>query len=98
MSEETAIEVVHNKPAQRFEAHVDGALAVAEYVRVGDTVTFTHTFVPEHLRHRGIASAVARASLDTARAEGWHVVPRCPFIAAFIAQHPEYRTTTQPVA
>jgi predicted GNAT family acetyltransferase len=98
MSEGTAIAVVHNKPAQRFEAQVDGGLAVAEYVRAGDTVTFTHTFVPEQLRHRGIASAVAQAALDTARAEGWHVIPRCPFIAAFIAEHPEYRATTQPVA
>ena len=98
MSEQMAIEVVHNEPARRFEAQVDGELAVAEYVRAGDTVTFTHTFVPERLRHRGIGTAIARAALDTARAKGWQVIPQCPFIAAFIAQYPEYRTPTQPVA
>ena len=98
MSEQVAIEVVHNEPARRFEAHIEGELAVAEYVRAGDRVTFTHTFVPEQLRHRGIGSALARAALDTARAQRWQVVPRCPFIAAFIAEHPEYRTSTQPVA
>ena len=98
MSEQVAIEVVHNEPARRFEAHVEGELAVVDYVRAGNRVTFTHTFVPEQLRHRGIGSAVARAALDTARAQGWQVDPRCPFIAAFIARHPEYRTPTQPVA
>ena len=98
MSEQVAIEVVHNESARRFEAHVEGELAVVEYVRVGNRVTFTHTFVPEQLRHRGIGSAVARAALDTARAQGWQVDPRCPFIAAFIVQHPEYRSPTQPVA
>jgi len=98
MSEPVGIEVLHNEAARRFEARVDGELAVVEYVRSGNRVTFTHTFVPEELRHRGIGSAVARAALDTARAQGWQVDPRCPFIAAFIAQHPEYQTPTQPVA
>ena len=98
MSEPMAIEVVHNRPAQRFEAHLDGERAVAEYVRSADTVTFTHTFVPEQLRHRGIGGMLVRSALETARAEGWHVIPRCPFVAAFIAQHPEYRTPTEPVA
>ena len=98
MSEKTVIEVVHNPAANRFEMHVDGEPAVADYVRAGNTATFTHTFVPHHLRKRGIGSALARAALDWARATGLQVVPRCPFIAAFIARHPEYQVQTQPIA
>jgi predicted GNAT family acetyltransferase len=84
------IEVADNPAASRFEAQVDGDLAVAEYERSGNTVTFTHTLVPEALRKRGIGTALARAALEKAREEGWRVVPRCPFIAAFVARHPQY--------
>ena len=92
MSQEQAtIEVVDNPAEGRFEAHVDGQLAIAEYLIRGSSVTFTHTLVPEALRRRGIGSALARAALEKARAEGWRVIPRCPFIAAYIAQHAEYQ-------
>ena len=99
MSEqELAIDVVENAAANRFEATVNGELAVAEYVRTGNTVTFTHTLVPEALRNRGIGSALARAALERATERGWRVVPRCPFIAAYIAQHPEYHALAETVA
>nr|MDQ2879460.1 N-acetyltransferase [Pseudomonadota bacterium] len=29
--------------------------------------------------------------LDSARDRGLKVVPQCPFVAAYIAKHPEYR-------
>lgn len=99
MSEQqTTIDVVENPTANRFEARVNGELAIAEYVRTGDTAIFTHTFVPVPLRHRGIGSALAKGALDGARAHGWRVVARCPFIVAYIAQHPEYQDLSQPVA
>ena len=94
--QQTAIEVVENPAANRFEATVNGDLAIAEYVRHGNTVMFTHTLVPTALRNRGIGSALARAALDKAREQGWRVVPRCPFIAAYIDQHAEYQSLTQP--
>src|SRR5690606_17493780 len=50
----------------------------------------THTVVETAAEGRGVGSALARTALDAARAEGLRVVPQCPFIAAYIARHPDY--------
>lgn len=85
------ITVVNNLEAQRFEATLEGKVAVAEY-RLGEgVIEFVHTEVPRELEGRGIASHLARAGLDHARANHLRVVPRCPFFAAWIARHPEYQ-------
>lgn len=84
-----------NPDRDRWEAVLDddpGAAVVgyAAYRRQGDRITFTHTVVePEH-EGAGVGSALARAALDDARAAGLRVVPRCPFIAAWIARHRDY--------
>jgi uncharacterized protein len=88
---EAAFQVENNAAAGRFEAVVDGQLAQAQYRHVGERILFTHTEVPEQLEGRGIASQLARAGLDFARAEGLTVVPLCPFIASYIERHPEYK-------
>jgi predicted GNAT family acetyltransferase len=99
--ENQPITVEDNPAENRFEATVDGRVAVAEYMRSGQTIIFTHTEVPPQLRGRGIATALARAALDQARAQGLVVVARCKIIAQFVASHPEYQSllrqpTSQP--
>jgi predicted GNAT family acetyltransferase len=75
-----------------FEVRVDGVLAgVAEYERRPDRIVFTHTEVDPAYTGHGIATRLIRDALDTARAEGVPVVARCPFVAAFIRDHPDYR-------
>lgn len=95
MSEHKDIHVVDNPAEHRFEAVVDGELAVASYRRRGDTIIFTHTEVPQALEGQGVASALARAALQQVQAEGLRVVPRCRFMAAFIARHPEFQPLLQ---
>jgi predicted GNAT family acetyltransferase len=87
----TAIRVVDNAREHRYEATVDGVLAVAEYRRQPGTITFTHTEVPREIGGRGVADALARSALDAARAEGVKVVPRCPFFDAFMRRHHDLR-------
>lgn len=83
---------VRDDPARgRLEADVAGGTAFALYRRDGARVVISHTEVPRALEGRGIGSAFVRAILDRIRAEGGTVVPRCSFVAAFIARHPEYR-------
>ncbi len=84
------IDVVDNPAKQRFEARVQGELAIAEYERKGDTIFFMHTEVPQQLRGRGIGQALAHGALEQARSEGSRVVAYCRFIAAYIDRHPEY--------
>ena len=85
-----AVTVTENMAEQRFEAHIGAHLAVAEYRRDGDTITFTHTGVPEEIEGRGVASALAHTALEQARAQGLTVIPQCPFFATYIRRHPEY--------
>ena len=83
---------VRNDPARsRYVVTVDGAEAgYAEYHRRGDVVVFTHTVIQPEFEGQGVGSTLARSALDDVRAQGGTVVPRCPFIHAYIERHPEY--------
>src|SRR3712207_7478230 len=48
-----------------------------------------HTEVDDQFEGRGIGSALARGELDAARADGLDVLPLCPFMAAYIRDHPD---------
>ena len=85
------IVVAHNVAASRFEALVEGHLAVAEYQLDGDRMIFTHTFVPPELRGRGIAEKLVRPALGWARAEKRRVVPACSYVATFIERNSEVK-------
>ena len=69
------IVVEDNPAARRYQAQVGEYLAVAEYRLDGDTITFTHTKVPQELEGHGIANKLAHAALEDARARGLTVVP-----------------------
>ena len=75
----------------RFELDADGATAFLNYRIDGGTITLLHTETPVALRGRGIASQLVRDVLDNVRARGLQVVPRCDFVRAFLAKHPQYR-------
>jgi predicted GNAT family acetyltransferase len=83
-------EVRNNEQESRFEVAVDGDVAVSEYHREGNTITFTHTIVPESMEGKGIAGAIVKAALEHARSEKLEVVPQCAFVASYIKRHPEY--------
>lgn len=83
--------VHHDAAARRYESGEGAHLAVLEYERTGDRVTYTHTFVPPELRGRGLAEALVRAALADARTAGLKVVPQCSYVAKFIERHAEYQ-------
>ena len=84
-------EVRDNPALGRFEMTSSGGTAFVEYRRAGDRIALLHTEVPEALSGQGVGSKLVRGTLDALRAEGTKVVPRCEFVAAFVARHPEYR-------
>ncbi len=79
-----------NPQEQRYEAKIQDELAVVEYQLNGDTITFTHTEVPEALAGGGVAGKLVSTALDDARARGLAVVPLCPYVASYIRRHPDY--------
>ena len=81
--------IVDNTQLGRFEATEGDQMAVAWYRLEGNTMTFTHTEVPEQLRGKGIGDALAQAALEAAKEKQMTVVPDCPFIAAYLHRHPD---------
>lgn len=91
-----SLEVVDNPAESRFEATIDGHVAVMQYERDGRRLALTHTEVPLELEGRGIGGALARAVLDRARAEGLKVMPFCPFVRTYLKRHREYHDLLVP--
>ncbi|MBP1472722.1 N-acetyltransferase [Frateuria sp. MAH-13] len=85
-----SFDVRHDPSAQRFETVVDGQPCELDYRLSGKVMTITHTGVPVAVEGRGIASALTQAAMETARAEGWMVVPACAYAAAWLRRHPEF--------
>jgi len=90
------IEVIQNTAKNRFEVTIDGQTAVTEYMLPGDKIIFSHTEVPEALEGNGIASKLAQTALEYARTENLKVMPLCPYVAAYIRRHPEYKDLVLP--
>ncbi|URW75748.1 N-acetyltransferase [Sphingomonas donggukensis] len=84
-------EVNDNRAEHRYELVEDSEMAFAAYELAGDTITFTHTIVPEAIGGRGVGSRLVAAALANVRQRGLKVVPRCAFVAAYVAKHPEWR-------
>ncbi len=84
-------EVVDNRAEHEFELEIDGLRAIAAYQLEDDVIVFTHTIVPKKLQGGGVASKLIKAALDSARDRGLKVIAQCPFVAAYIERHPEYK-------
>lgn len=85
-------DVIDNKAESRFELSVDGSMAIAEYRIADGTIYFTHTETPYALQGKGVASKLIRGALTSAKALGLKIVPRCSFVADYLAKHPELRS------
>jgi predicted GNAT family acetyltransferase len=77
--------------AQRYEMDIAGKSAFITYRRAPGVVTLLHAEVPQELRGQGIGSRLVRGALELARAQGYKVVPRCPFVAHFAKKHAEFQ-------
>jgi predicted GNAT family acetyltransferase len=89
--EARVFDAVRDNPAlNRFELDVGGHTAAAYYRLSPGVITFTHTEVPAELSGHGIGSELVRGALEAARARGLKVVPKCPFVAAYMAKHPQF--------
>lgn len=88
--------ITNNEAKKRFEAHVNQQTAVLEYILTKQEIVYTHTEVPKNLEGQGVASHLAKAALEYARDHDLKVMPLCPYVAAYIRRHPEYRSLLRP--
>jgi uncharacterized protein len=84
------IPVENNVAAHRFEARLPEGLAFLKYHydRAG-RLSLDHTEVPPAHRHQGIAALLAKEAIDFARAQGLTAVPVCPYVVAYLKEHPD---------
>jgi uncharacterized protein len=77
--------------SSRYVLEIDGEVAgLLEYHDEADVVDLVHTEIDPARRERGLGSELVAGALDDLRAKGRRVRPTCPFVARFVAEHPEY--------
>jgi predicted GNAT family acetyltransferase len=78
----------------RYVARIDGVAGEAELaftVRGPRLVSADHTEAPESMRGAGAAMALIEHMIAAARADGFKIVPICPYVRAQLRKHPEWR-------
>ena len=90
-------EIFHRKPQPlqkvttgRFEIERNGEVAYLDYTLTGNILELTHTEVPEKLRHKDLASDLAKSALDSARERNLKVDIVCSTVRHYVTTHPEY--------
>lgn len=82
----------HDVENTRFVIALEGATAVLDYERANErTLDFISTFVPVEHRNRKVGERLVMDALDYARAQGYRVIPSCPFVRTVVRRHPEYQ-------
>jgi uncharacterized protein len=91
-----AVEVRKDKTRRLYEALIDGhVVGTLAYETTGGRVSLTHSYVDPGLRHRGVASALARFALEDLGRSGPKIGIYCGFVADFVAEHPEFHDTVE---
>jgi uncharacterized protein len=87
----SAMPVRDDAALSRCELDAGSVTAFVNYRIDGGVIAFLHTETPQQARGQGIASQLTAGALQIARARGLKVIPRCAFVRAYIAKHPEFR-------
>mgnify|MGYP000333179975 CR=1 FL=1 len=81
----TASAVTRAEERSRYELRLDGDLAgFAEFRLDEGSITFVHTVIEKTFRGRGLGAELAGGALADAARRGERIVPRCPFMAAYL--------------
>lgn len=83
-------EVTRNDDERRYEIRSDGELAgFVAFAERSEVIAFTHTETFPQFAGQGLATTLIAEVLDDAERRGLGVLPFCPFVNDFIAEHPE---------
>jgi predicted GNAT family acetyltransferase len=86
----------HGETKGRFVIRKGGDEAELTYSITTPTLIIAdHTGVPDSFRGTGAGLALVEALVAAARAEGFKVVPLCPFVNARRKKHPEWADVFQ---
>ncbi len=86
-----------NQEKKRFELDINGEVARIEYILNEKGIMFlTHTEVPRSLEGQGIGKKIVEETLQYMKAHNLQLAPLCPFVAAYLKRHDEYRALLAP--
>ncbi|MEA2608379.1 MAG: uncharacterized protein QOJ75_622 [Chloroflexota bacterium] len=89
---DSELQVIDAPDRQRYEGRFgDRVAGFIEYRAVSGRVILIHTEVDPAFEGRGVGGRLASGALDDIRARGLKVTVKCPFVAAYMARHPEYQ-------
>jgi len=75
----------------RYVIRLNGEEAELTYsVTTPTLVIADHTLVPDAFRGTGAGLALVTRLVEDARAEGFRIMPLCPFVNAMRKKHPEW--------
>src|SRR5690554_1346290 len=85
--------LVDNQQAKQFQFELEqGVIARIEYIKTQDgRIYLTHTEVPQAYGGKGIGSKLIGQTLELIKAQGWSLIPLCPFGVKYLHRHPEWK-------
>lgn len=90
------IPLINNELSRQFELVIDQVKAKIEYDLQKDRIFLLHTEVPQALAGRGVGNAIVEKALQYIDANNLKLVPLCPFVAAFLKKHPDWKRLLAP--
>jgi uncharacterized protein len=82
--------VTDNAAKHRYEIVEDGTLlGILDYRDRADARVLVHTEVDPLHEGKGVGSRLIEAALADIRTRGIELVPLCPFVCAYLHDHPE---------
>lgn len=88
-----SISVTDSDTGRRYVARLEGHAEEGELElsRLSPTMVIAaHTGVPEALAGLGVGKALVDRLIADARAEGFRIIPLCPFVKARYQRHPDW--------
>lgn len=92
MSEAIDVTATDDTTHGAYTAEVPGSDQKAEltWLARGEARIANHTFTPPEARGKGIALALVKAMVEDARAQGFTIVPQCPYVEAQFRKHSDW--------
>ena len=93
MTPDIRFEKVVSGAAGRYVARIAGTDGEAEIIftiRGPALISAEHTNAPESMRGTGVAAALVEHMISDARANGFKIIPNCPYVHMQYKRHPEW--------
>jgi uncharacterized protein len=91
------MEIKNNPTGKQFEYKEGGETARMEYRFYRDNIALMHTVVPETMKGKGVATALAAYAFAYAQETGKKVMVYCPFVASYVKKNPELESYLDPI-